>query len=161
MAPITGAKKLKLVAGAILGLDSLVILIYAGVTVALYGWSSAIGGWGTAVFTLAWAGTPVLLGWLGLRWPGRTGLGLLVVAFVGLVLSLFAAVGGVSGFDLLFFFVVICPVPLLSGILFLVARGFEPSMGSAERPVPTRAPSSEAGSETEDGELGRKMLGRD
>jgi hypothetical protein len=123
--PMTGAKRPKLAGAAILGLDSLVILIYAGVTVVLYGWSSAIGGWGGAVFMLVLVGTPLLLARLGLRWPQVTGVGLLVVAFLGLVMTFFAAVGGVSGFDLLFFFVVTCPVPLVAGIVFLVPRGFE------------------------------------
>ena len=124
MVPTTRAKR-QLAGAAILGLDSLAILIYAGVTVVLYGWSSAIGGWGGVVFLLVLAGTPLLLARLGLRWPQGTGVELLVVAFLGLVMTFFAAVGGVSGFDLLFLFVVTCPVPLVAGIVFLVPRGFE------------------------------------
>jgi hypothetical protein len=52
MAPRGGSERLKLVATAILGLDSLVILVYTATTVALYGWGSAIGGPGVAVFAL-------------------------------------------------------------------------------------------------------------
>jgi hypothetical protein len=131
MVPITGAKRLKLVAAAMLGASGLLILIVGG---------GLIGGLGDALFVLFFGGCPLLLGWLGLRRPGWSGLALLGVALLGLGLTFLAfGLGGARGYALLAWFLVFMVVPLVAGVLFLVAGLLEASRRRAATGVTREA----------------------
>jgi hypothetical protein len=109
-------RRLKLIAATALGFDALVFLLGAVIVV-------VVDGTGSALFVpLVVSCVLGYLGWVGLRSPGWAGGCLLPSAFLGFgFAALGAALGGVSLAWFLLFLVFWSFIPLIAGVLFLVA----------------------------------------
>jgi hypothetical protein len=112
--------RLKLIAMTALGLDALTFLVGAVILLVVDGYEGAI--------FVPFLATGVLgyFAWLGLRSAGWAGGCLLPLALFGFCFwALGAALSGVSLAYFLLFLVFWSLVPLIAGILFLVARRIE------------------------------------
>jgi hypothetical protein len=108
-------ERLRLIAATVLSAEALLILVVAVVGLAVDGYDSAVFA------PLVIAAVVVLLAWLGLSWPGSVGVCLVLIAFFGFV---GVALGGPESLAL--WWLALClwsVVPLICGLLFLVAKG--------------------------------------
>ena len=113
-------RRLKLIAATALGLDALLFVVGTAVAVAVDGYDGAILAPLVVVCVLAY------FAWLGLRSPGRAGGCLLPLAVIGFCFwALGAALSGVSLAWFLLFLILWSVLPLIAGILFLIARRME------------------------------------
>jgi hypothetical protein len=113
-------KWLKFTGATALGLDAMVFLVITAVFVAVDGYDGTIFVPLIVVCVLAY------FAWLGLRSPGRAGGCLLPIAVIGFCLwGLGAALSGVSLAWFLLFAILWSFLPLIAGILFLLARRME------------------------------------
>jgi hypothetical protein len=127
---------LKLVATTALGLDALFFLVGAVFVLVVDGYEGAI--------FVPFLATGVLgfFAWLGLRAPGGAGGCLLPLALFGFCFwALGATLSGVSLEYFLFFLVFWSLIPLIAGIVFLVARWIEgPSQRSGRARLRAETP---------------------
>ena len=113
-------RRLKLIGATALGLEALTFLGAAVIFVAVEGYDGTIFVPLVAMCILGY------FGWLGLRSPGRAGGCLLPLAFFGFCFwALGAAFSGVSLAWFLLFLIPLSFIPLIAGILFLIARRIE------------------------------------
>ena len=116
----TNGRWLKLIGASALGLDALVFVVITAVSVAVYGYDGTIFVSLVVVCVLAY------FAWLGLRSPGQAGGCLLPLAVTGFCFwALGAALSGVSLAWFLLFLILWSFLPLIAGILFLIARRVE------------------------------------
>lgn len=124
----SNAKRLKLIAAIALGLDALTFLVATVVLVVVEGYDEV------TFVPFVVIGALGYFGWLGLRSAGWAGGCLLPLAFVGFwFAALAAALAGVSLAWFLLYLVLWSLIPLIAGILFLIARRIE---GRSLRPEP-------------------------
>jgi hypothetical protein len=122
------AKGLKLIAATVLGLDALTFLVATVIVIVVEGYDDV------AFVPFVVIGVLSCFGWLGLRSAGWAGGCLLPIAFVGFwFAALNAALAGVSLALFLLYLVFWSLIPLIAGILFLIARRIE---GRSIRPEP-------------------------
>ena len=113
-------RRLKLIAATALGLDALLFVVGTAVSVAVSGYDGAIFVPFVVVCVLAY------FAWLGLRSPRRAGGCLLPLAVTGFCFwALGAALSGVSLVWFLLFLILWSALPLIAGILFLIAGRME------------------------------------
>lgn len=111
---------LKLIGATALGLDALLFVAGTAVFLAVDGYD------GTIFVPLVVTGVLAYFAWLGLRSPGRAGGCLLPLAVTGFCFwALGAALSGVSLAFFLLFLILWSFLPLIAGILFLIARRME------------------------------------
>ena len=129
----SSAKWLKLVALGALGLGALAWAAFIADDIRRHGWGDY--DLGVALFALVTLALPGLLGWVGRRRPGTAGGCLVPLALVGFLV---AALGGGSDAETWFVLAVLSLIPLFAGILFLIAKGLDPSGGARGTPFSSK-----------------------